>query len=145
MVYKEYPGINKTYVVVHQTGTGPMEDPYIEKGPIFFTNSLAVANKVVSKNRKYHNSPAELRSSWVPNTYVIHVNTLTKKGAFLLKKFHELIELKHKHVEENLDLYDTYELDGKTLYLKKDSLFSESLLHPRPLESYEMKFINMNE
>jgi len=30
MNYKSYEGYSKTYILVHNTGTGVMEDPYIE-------------------------------------------------------------------------------------------------------------------
>ncbi len=87
MQYKEFPG-HKTFVIIHNIGFGVMEDPYTELDISTSCDSLEEAEKEAKSIKVANNTPEEIASSWVPNTYHINVNTLTDEGKRLLDAFH---------------------------------------------------------
>ncbi len=86
MTYKEYPDCTKTYIVVHQTGFGVMEAPYVEKEVVYETNSQGHAHRKAEEFTKERN-PDYGKTSWLNHTYIVNINILTKKGALLHKQF----------------------------------------------------------
>jgi len=89
MRYKDYNGYTKTYVIVHVTGNGVIEDPFIDHSVVFETNNKNEANSKVKKLTLENNSIAEIESSWYNNRYHININTLSKNGANLYKQFNK--------------------------------------------------------
>lgn len=87
MIYKEYEGFTKTYVVCRGEGFGVMEAPYIQKEVVFETDSYEEANSKSEELKKANNTEEDLKSSWVPNTYWVNVNTLSHKASLLKKGF----------------------------------------------------------
>lgn len=107
MEYREYPS-NKTYIVVHKTGFGVMENPYIEKEVVYDSNSLKDAKKRADELEIQNNSAEDIKSSWRSNTYWININITTKQGKKLLAKFGKEFDEKMKKVKwENCTAYKT--------------------------------------
>lgn len=106
MRYSEYKNCTKVYVVVHNTGSGVMEDPYIEHEVVYETDFLKEAETRASELKLKHNSEAEIESTWCSNTYHINVNTLSDKGKKLKevasKKFDELLKTGMKNGKYNV-------------------------------------------
>lgn len=122
MEYREYPS-NKTYIVVHKTGFGIMEAPYVEKEVVYESNNLKDAEKKADEFEIQNNSPKEIKSSWVPNTYWININITTKQGKQLLDKFGKEFDEQMKKVKtEN---YKTYKIGDSTLYMEHNKLLND--------------------
>lgn len=128
MEYREYPS-NKTYIVVHKTGFGVVESPYLEKEVVYESNSLKVAQKKADELEVQNNSTEEIKSSWVSNTYWININTTTKQGKKLLEKFGKEFDRQMEKVNwENCTAYKT---GCQTVYFEHCEAF-EALLRPPP-------------
>lgn len=119
MTYKEYKGYTKAYIVVHNTGFGVMEAPYKEKEVVYETDSLKEAEKVSRKFEKKNNSKKDIKSTWIPNTYWINVNTLSPKGKLLEKEFDSKCNDKIDYAKLTPDLYEKVEKYGITFYMMK--------------------------
>ena len=87
MTYKDYEGFTKTYVVVYVTGTGVMEDNFIEHDVVFETNNKDEAESKANELKIHNNSPADIESTWYSNRYHVNINTLSEMGKKLLEKF----------------------------------------------------------
>lgn len=64
MKYSEYENCTKVYVVVHNTGSGVIEDPYIEHEVVFETDFFGEAKAKALELRLKYNSKAEIESTW---------------------------------------------------------------------------------
>ena len=85
MVYREYPWLNKTFVVIHTTGFGLMESPLEEHGVVWASNTLEEAH---TKGKElYPPNPAD--KGWDYNGYIVAVNTSTNNGKMLLENLHK--------------------------------------------------------
>lgn len=89
MTYKQYPNHTKAYIVVHQTGFGVQEAPYVEHDAVFETDDYEEAKAKVGELIRQNNSPEQIASSWIPNTYTINVNTSSELGRKLEEEFSE--------------------------------------------------------
>lgn len=87
MKYKQYPNCTKTFVVVRNTGFGVMESPYEEHEVVFEHDDLDVAKAESKSLTERNNTPEQIKSSWIPNTYQINVNTLSESGKKLEQEF----------------------------------------------------------
>jgi hypothetical protein len=84
MIYKDYKGCTKTYVIVHNQGSGATGEPYRELEVVYETDDYNDAkNKALELENKY-NTPAEIQSTWLSNTFIINVNLLSEGGKKLL-------------------------------------------------------------
>lgn len=90
MYYKDYPTSSKTFVVVHNTGYGVMESPYIEKEVVFESDSMVEAKIEAERLTVLNNDPD--CGSWQNNTYWVNTNTSTEVGKVLEKKFIQALE-----------------------------------------------------
>ncbi|MFA7708159.1 MAG: hypothetical protein WCX73_04365 [Candidatus Pacearchaeota archaeon] len=87
MNYKDYEGFTKTYVIVYVTGTGVMEDNFIDHNVVFETNDKEEADKKAEELKVQNNSPANIASTWYSNRYHVNINTLSENGKKLLEEF----------------------------------------------------------
>jgi predicted transcriptional regulator len=101
MTYAEYKGFKKTYVVVYVTGTGVMEDNFIDHDVVFESNDKGEADEKAKELTMKNNSIAEIESTWYRNRYQVNINTLSKKGKELLKKFENDFDEKLKNMDES--------------------------------------------
>lgn len=101
MTYKDYIGFKKTYVVVYVTGTGVMEDIYINHEVVFESNDKGEADTKAEELTKQNNSIGEIQSTWYRNRYHVNVNTLSKGGKKLLKEFEKSFDDKIKNMDMN--------------------------------------------
>lgn len=113
MEYREYPS-DKTYIVVHKTGFGVMEAPYIEKEVVYGSDNLKDAKEKASELERQNNSAENIRSSWRYNTYWININTKTKKGKKLLGEFGKQFDRKIEKVKNGN--YTEYKIGDQTIY-----------------------------
>lgn len=124
MEYRKYTS-NKTYIVVHKTGFGVMENPYVEKEVVYESNSLKDAEKKAKELEIQNNSAEDIKSSWVSNTYWININTTTKQGEKLLAKFGKEFEEKMKKVRWKN--YKPYKMGDQTIYMQPCEAFDAPL------------------
>lgn len=125
MTYKEYPNCTKTFVVVHKTGFGVQEAPYIEKEVVFESDDEQIAQTEADRLTKENNEPD--CGSWKENTYWINVNTLTEQGKKLIEEFHsQFDERLKKGLEESK--YNVMQVGDRTYYTDKaiDEMFVET-------------------
>lgn len=115
MRYAEYENYTKVYVIVHNTGFGVMEAPYEEEGVVFETDSLEEAQSKSKEFEVANNTKEQIKSSWIPNTYHINVNTLSEGGKKLLGEFNDNFN------GRDMSKYDKQEIGGYTFYTQKDS------------------------
>ena len=116
MTYKDYKGFTKTYVVVYVTGTGVMEDNFIEHDVVFETDNKEEADKKAEELKTYNNSPADIESTWYRNRYHVNVNTLSEGGKKLGEKFkNDFNERLQKGLEEGI--YDVVKIGEIAFHL----------------------------
>lgn len=126
MKYTDYHGWTKPYVIVHNTGFGVMEAPFIEHEVVAEANTWEEAVKMANKLKVNNNSAEDIRSSWVPNTYHINVNTNCDEGKALLVEFEKEVDKAFQKVIDNPDGYDTIKTrDGFTFHFQKTDLFDD--------------------
>lgn len=89
MTYREFPNWDSTFIVVHSTGSGVMEDPSVDQGPVFGSNSREWADERAKELKAQDNTPEEIESTWCRNYYSVNVNTLTEMGKYLYEQFAE--------------------------------------------------------
>lgn len=120
MSYKEYNGFTKCYVVVHNTGFGVMESPYIEKEVVFETNLLHEAEIKAKELTAINNSPD--CGSWKENTYHVNINTLNELGKLMERKFEQDF---NKMIKEGMDAgaLKVTKIGDMTFYSPKNSIF----------------------
>jgi hypothetical protein len=116
MTYKDYKGFTKAYVIVYVTGTGVMEDSFIDHCVVFETDNKIEADKKAKELKIQNNSPAEIESTWYRNRYHVNINTLSDMGKELSKKFqNEFDERLNKGLEEGK--YDKVKIGDMTFYM----------------------------
>lgn len=125
MEYKEYSHIKDCYVVVHCTGNGVMEDRYVEQGIVYSSNDKKKCERKIKQLTKENNTPQQIKSTWLDNTYMLCINSSSEKGEMLYrewsKKFKDEIEYAKAHPE----LYDVRERGKMTLYTMKGFVCNE--------------------
>ena len=127
MTYKEYPDHKGCYVIVHYTGYGVMEDPYIEREPVYSTNDCDDTEALVHAFTEDYNTPEQIESTWIPDTFHINVNTITDKGKQLHKEFTEVFEIKLKEVKQDPRMQEM-KFGSQTIYFIPMPEFDE----PKP-------------
>jgi len=121
MKYMEYNGFTKTYVVIHSTGTGVVEDQFIDHHVVYETDNIDEAKEKANELTKQNNTAEEIESTWYSNNYFVNVNILSKKGKELLKEFNYKFDEKLKKGLED-GIYDKVKIGDITLY--KDNRFN---------------------
>lgn len=129
MKFREYPDRN-TYVIVHYTGNGVVEDPYTNEVDI---QSFEDGEEALEKVKELHlaaNTKEQLESSWLSNRYGIIINTITDKGKELYtawsKEFDKRMALVNEDMVKNPDNYTTVEdSEDRTIILKKNPIFDK--------------------
>lgn len=132
MIYKDYIGFTKTYVVVHNTGFGVMEANYIEKEVVFETNYIDEAYSKSIEFRNKNNTEEEIKSSWIPNTYWVNVNTLNIEGQKLYKILRNEVEEKIKLAKESGN-YKKYNFDGNSILMQHNKKFDDNKITGKPM------------
>ena len=117
MTYQDYEGFAKTYVVVYVTGTGVMEDNFVEHNVVFESNDKGEADAKANELTMKNNSIGEIQSTWYNNRYHVNVNTLSKGGKKLLKKFETEFDDKIKNMDKSK--YTKTKCNGMTFYIQK--------------------------
>lgn len=104
---------------MHVEGTGVMEDPNIEKGIIYETNSLAQVQKQALIFFNSFNSKETIKNGWARHHFDLYVNSLSKKGERLYKEYQEKrnIELSNQPAI-NIDDYNVIKQNGMTYLFK---------------------------
>jgi hypothetical protein len=115
MIYQKYEGFTKTYVICRGEGSGVAEDPYIQKEVVCETDNYENALKLQDILTKENNTPKQIESTWIPNTYWINVNILSKKGEELFNEAQSRFGAK----VANLDDFDISKVGGYTFYHRK--------------------------
>tara|TARA_R100000655_G_C2889622_1_gene176834 strand:+ start:170 stop:538 length:369 start_codon:yes stop_codon:yes gene_type:complete len=116
MTYKDYEGFTKTYVVVYVTGTGVMEDNFIDHSVVFQTDDKREAEIKAEELKIQNNSPVEIESTWYRNRYHVNVNILSKGGKRLYEKFKcDFDERIQKGLQEGI--YDVKKVGDMTFYM----------------------------
>ena len=128
MEYREYPS-DKTYIVVHKTGFGVMENPYTEKEVAYESNSLKDAKDKANELERQNNTEENIKSSWIYNTYWININTTTPEGKKLLKKFGKEFDRKMEKAKEGN--FKAYKVGDQTIYMQHCEAF-DAPLKPQP-------------
>jgi len=116
MTYKDYEGFTKTYVVVYVTGTGVMEDNFINHDVVFETDNKDEAESKANELKIRNNSPADIESTWYSNRYHVNINTLSEGGKKLLEEFKSDFD---KRIQEGLKkgIYDVKKVGDMTFYM----------------------------
>lgn len=126
MTYKEYPEIKETYVVVQNSGFGVQEAPYEEVGVVFSTNDKEEAYKKAEELKIANNSPEDIKSSWVPNTYCVNINTSSEEGKKLSNKFSDAFREMWDRTNNDSRYKDYIDNStGITIRLMKNPMFDE--------------------
>lgn len=127
MGYKDYIGYTKTYVVCRNEGFGVMEAPYEEKEVVFETDDKDEAESMATKLKIENNTPEEIKSSWVPNTYRVNINTLSEEGAKMLLQFKAEGQIHVANCEERVKngTLKKKEMGGRTFYFPPGSIFDQ--------------------
>lgn len=116
MTYKDYDGFTKTYVVVYVTGTGVMEDNFIEHNVVFETNDKGEADSKAEELEMQNNSEADIKSTWYSNRFHVNINTLSEGGKKLHEKFKSDFDQKiQKGLEDGI--YDVKKVGDMTFYI----------------------------
>ena len=118
MTFKEHKE-QKTYVVVHYTGTGVVEDPHVE-GKVCGSFDLREDAEKLSNTL---NLPFK-GDSWSGNHFSIHTNTLTEEGKKLSAKFSAAFK-ENWDKTSNDPQYKDYKVGEHTFRLKHHPLFDE--------------------
>lgn len=87
MEYRNYKGFTKIYIVVYVTGTGVMEDKFIEHDVVFETDDKDEAYAKANELEIHNNSLDDIKSTWYNNRYHVKINTLSETGNKLLNNF----------------------------------------------------------
>lgn len=119
MKYKDYEGFTKPYVIVHNTGFGVMEAPYQEHEIVGEADTYLEAQRLSKQFERENNTRDEIRSSWIPNTYHINVNTNCIEGQFLLKEIEKEADKAFEKVKCNPENYSTHKIGGMTYHFQK--------------------------
>lgn len=116
MTYKDYDGFTKTYVVVYVTGTGVMEDNFIDHDVVFETDDKGEADSKAEELKIQNNSPADIKSTWYRNRYHVNINTLSDGGKKLYEKFKsDYNERIQKGLKDGI--YDVKKVGDMTFYM----------------------------
>lgn len=116
MTYQDYEGFTKTYVVVYVTGTGVMEDNFVDHNVVFETDNKTEAEQKAEELKIQNNSPVDIESTWYSNRYHVNVNTLSEMGKKLLEKFQsDFDERLQKGLKEGR--YDEVKVGDMTFYM----------------------------
>ena len=118
MTYKEYPDHTKPFIVVRCSGFGVMEAPYVEHEVVFECDNKETAELKAKQLKQLNNTPEEIKSSWVPNTYHININTACEEGKRLVEEFRSGFDKMAESVMNNYT-YDVKVHNGITYYFKK--------------------------
>lgn len=118
MIYKEYEGFTKTYVICRATGFGVTEAPYIQKEVVYETNSYEAASNKQKELTIANNTEEEIKSTWRPNTYWINVNTLSDEGIRLHKELECEFNEKLAKMKESKD-FDVFKSGEYTFHKAK--------------------------
>jgi hypothetical protein len=84
MNYREFDS-DKAFIVMQKSGFGVMEDPYRDVGVVFETNNEQEARDKSKELLEANNTPEQIKSSWIPNTYWVMGNYNSEPG----KKYRE--------------------------------------------------------
>lgn len=125
MQYKEYPEICNTYVVVHYTGNGVIEDRYVEHEVAYSTNNKKDANRKAKELEQQNNTKSELKSTWLSNTYMVHINSATPEGVKLYNAWSNKFNDKIQYAKDHPEIYDQFERGDMTFYVMKGFVCNE--------------------
>jgi len=125
MRYENYPDRTKTFIVMQCSGFGVMEAPYEDVGIVYETDIEIDAYAKASELREKNNTSEQIQSSWVPNTYWIHVNTCTEKGKLLYEQFKKEADKSLERLKKNPN-YLKIEMNGITVHITKDDTFFDN-------------------
>jgi len=116
MTYKDYDGFTKTYVVVYVTGTGVMEDNFIDHDVVFETDDKGEADSKAEELKIQNNSPVDIESTWYRNRYHVNINTLSEGGKKLYEKFKSDFD---ERIQKGLKdgIYDVKKVGDMTFYM----------------------------
>ena len=107
MTYKEYPYIDKVYVLHHTEGIGVMESPLYEREIIAASDDKKELEEIGKKTYPRDGS------GWDYHKWCINVNTSTEGGKVLLEKFHDKVAHIQNKIDEHPEDYSTIEVDGQ--------------------------------
>lgn len=127
MNYQKFDS-DKAFIVMQKKGTGVMEDPYLDVGIVFETNSKDEAYLKADELFHANNSPEAIKSTWCQNTYWVIANTNTEIGNKLLNDFTNEHEKRVKEAKESGN-YHTYQIGDITIGVlgPKDNFMSRSM------------------
>lgn len=116
--FKEYPN-KKTFVIVHYTGTGVMEDPSVMREIVFDTDDKQEAEDKAHRLYLDNNSLGQIQSTWTDNHYHIHTNPLTEEGKRLETEFRKQFD--EAWSKRNPDDYNEYKVGDITFSIEKSA------------------------
>lgn len=113
------------------SGFGVMEANYVDEEIVFQTDDQEEAYEKARSLTKENNTPEQIKSSWIPNTYWVHANTLTVEGKRLLAEF----DAKHKKTFDRIKNHPNYtetKIGGVTIHSIGEPSESEKKLWTPP-------------
>lgn len=85
MKFLDFPSHpDSTYIIIRNTGYGVMEGPYEEHDIVYGCNTMEEAETMSNELEILNNHQQAIDCALIPNTYHIHINTLTTQGKELL-------------------------------------------------------------
>lgn len=141
MTYKEYPYIDKTYVLHHTEGIGVMESPLYEREIIATSDNKEELEELGRKTYPRDGS------GWDYHKWCININTSSKGGKVLLDKFHEKCDQIQAKIEANPDNYITTETsDGQKWTVEKnEALDGQKSSLKSPLSSCQFMIFDVSK
>ncbi|MES3018165.1 MAG: hypothetical protein V4721_10310 [Bacteroidota bacterium] len=107
MRYQDHPGYDKAYVIMRCSGFGVMEANYVDEEIVFQTDDQEEAYEKARSLTNENNTPKQIKSSWIPNTYWVHANTLTAEGKRLLDAFNAENKAHSDRIRNHPDFVET--------------------------------------
>ena len=146
MEYREYPG-EKTPLVCRYRGSGFMEDPhtFVEVAGSFEDRDEAIQFKNTLTYTT--NTQEEIESTFLTNTYVVNINTLTLQGKKVEKDFETSFEEKWGSVKDcfkvgEFEIKFCEEFRGFWNDLSRNEILDEPKL---PIESCSFTFLDFSD
>ncbi len=125
MNYQDYPNYTKTFIVMRCSGFGVMEAPYQDEEVVFETDNEDEAYAESNRLRETNNTPEQIKSSWIPNTYWVHVNTSTEAGKKLLAEFQREANERLENLKQQPN-YKMVTIGRVTVHTTTDDSFFDS-------------------